>query len=261
MDDDTTGADVPAKVNILGVNVSAVNEPAAIQIMNNWISNKQPNYVCVTGVHGVMECQRDQKLMDIHNRAGLVTPDGMPIVLISRFRGFSKVNRVYGPDLMLGICKDSVSHGYRHYFYGGEPGVPELLAGSIQERFPGLVVAGTYSPPFRNLNKEEDEEIIKKIKSTSPDFVWIGLGTPKQEKWMADHVERLDGAVLVGVGAAFDFHSGRKRQAPKWIRRSGFEWLFRLMTEPKRLWKRYLVNNPLFLSKLLLQELNIVRYE
>lgn len=255
------GVNQAPRVNVLGVRVCAINLLSALQIINYWISNKQPNYVCVTGVHGVMECQRQQELMDIHNQAGLVTPDGMPLVWISRFKGYTNVDRVYGPDLMLAVCNDSVDHGYRHFFYGGGPGVPESLAENLQARFPGLIVVGIYSPPYRLLNQAEDEEIVRRIRSTEPDIVWVGLSTPKQEHWMADHQQKLDGAVMIGVGAAFDFHSGQKRQAPSWMQRRGLEWLFRLIMEPKRLWKRYLINNPLFLSKYLLQELHLVHYD
>jgi N-acetylglucosaminyldiphosphoundecaprenol N-acetyl-beta-D-mannosaminyltransferase len=235
------------RVDVLGVGVSAINMDNALDVIDRWITGGVHQYVCITGVHGVMESQRDESLRGIHNAAGLVTPDGMPLVWLSRLRGFRDTSRVYGPDLMLAVCERSLATGYRHYFYGGDDGVPERLVRKLTKRFPGLVVAGTYSPPFRALTAAENEDILRRINDAKPDIVWIGLGTPKQEYWMADHVNRLTASVLIGVGAAFDFHAGLKRQAPRWMQRSGLEWLFRLATEPRRLWRRYLVNNPLFI--------------
>ncbi len=164
----------------------------------------------------------------------------MPIVWLLRARGFQHVERVYGPDLMQAVCANGLERGYRHYFYGGAEGIPERLAQRLQEQFPGLCVAGTYSPPFRALTPEEDQAVIRRIQAARPDIVWVGISSPKQEAWMYNHVERLGVPALIGVGAAFDFLSGAKRQAPRWIQRSGFEWLFRLACEPRRLWKRYL---------------------
>lgn len=250
----------PRRVNILGVGVCAINMNMALEIIEGWIERRERQYVCVTGVHGIMESQRNENLRRIHNRAGLVTPDGMPLMWLCRLRGFRHVDRVYGPDLMLALCERSVTMGYRHFFYGGENGVPELLATLLKKRFPGLQVVGTFSPPFRPLTLEEDERIVQIINEAEPDIVWVGLGTPKQELWMAEHRERLKAPVLIGVGAAFDFLSGRKPQAPKWMQRSGLEWLFRLVNEPKRLWKRNLVNNPTFLILMILQILGIKKY-
>jgi N-acetylglucosaminyldiphosphoundecaprenol N-acetyl-beta-D-mannosaminyltransferase len=250
----------PARVNILGVGVSAINPSTALHTIGRWIAAGEPHYVCVSGVHGVMESQRDATLRQIHNRAGLVTPDGMPLVWLSRLKGHRTVARVYGPDLMLDCCRLSVERGYRHFFYGGMEGVPELLARRLTERFPNLRIVGSYSPPFRALTPAEDEAIVRRINDAEPDIVWVGLSTPKQERWMAEHRARLRAPVLIGVGAAFDFHAGLKRQAPAWMRRSGLEWLFRLVTEPRRLWKRYLVNNPLFLGRLLHQTLRQHEY-
>ncbi len=190
----------------------------------------------------------------------MTTPDGMPLVWLSRLHGRRHVSRVYGPDLLIAVCQESIRAGYRHFFYGGAEGVPEALAAALLRRFPGLVVAGTYSPPFRPLTPEEDEQIVAMIDRARPDIVWVGLGAPKQEYWMAEHVGRLEAPVMVGVGAAFDFHSGRKKQAPRWMQRSGLEWLFRLLTEPRRLWRRYLINNPLFLWLVALQLLGLRRY-
>jgi len=256
----TSDAQLP-RTNVLGVGVSAINMAQALDRIDTWIPDGDSQYVCITGVHGVMECQRDTALRDIHNAAGMVTPDGMPLVWFSKLKGRKWVERVYGPDLMLACCEHSLSKNYRHYLYGGAEGVPERLASRLSERFPGLSIVGTYSPPFRAATREEDDQIVQQINACDPDIVWVGLSTPKQERWMHEHVGRLTAAVLIGVGAAFDFHAGLKPQAPRWLQRSGFEWLFRLATEPRRLWQRYLVNNPLFIAKILLQALGARRYD
>ena len=250
----------PQKANILGVAVSAINMDQALDTIASWISDRERHYVTITGVHGVIESQRDEELRRIHNAAGLVTPDGMPLVWLSRLQGFNHVERVYGPDLMQELCKLSSARNYRHFLYGGGEGVPEKLAHNLQQRFPGLQIVSSYSPPFRALTAEEDEEIVRMINEASPDIVWIGLSTPKQERWMAAHVGRLNAPVMIGVGAAFDFHAGLKKQAPRWMQRSGLEWLFRLATEPRRLWRRYMVNNPLFVLRVLQQMLGLKRY-
>jgi N-acetylglucosaminyldiphosphoundecaprenol N-acetyl-beta-D-mannosaminyltransferase len=244
-----------ARANILGVGVSAINMEIAVGTIDEWISRQEPHYVCVTGVHGVMESWRDEELRRVHNSAGLVTPDGMPLVWLSRQMGFCQVERVYGPDLMLAVCEHSAKRGHSQFFYGGAPGVAETLASRLQSRFPGLRVAGVYSPPFRALSPEEDAAVVECINAAAPDLVWVGMSTPKQERWMSEHRAELKAAVLIGVGAAFDFHAGLKRQAPRWMQNSGLEWLFRLVSEPRRLWRRYLVNNPWFLWLVFLQNL------
>jgi N-acetylglucosaminyldiphosphoundecaprenol N-acetyl-beta-D-mannosaminyltransferase len=235
------------RVDVLGVNISAVDLNGAVEEVGRWFDDDERHYVCVTGVHGVMESQRDPELLAIHNASGLTTPDGMPMVWSGWFAGHRSMDRVYGPDLMLDVCAEAARRGWRCYFYGGKEGVADVLASRLEERFPGLKVAGCYSPPFRPLTAEEDEAIVDRINSSAADLVWVGLSTPKQERWMAEHVDRLDAVALLGVGAAFDFHAGEVRQAPRWVQRSGMEWLFRLGQEPKRLWRRYLYNNPRFL--------------
>jgi N-acetylglucosaminyldiphosphoundecaprenol N-acetyl-beta-D-mannosaminyltransferase len=248
------------RVNVLGVGASAINMAQALDTIRGWITHRRPNYVCITGVHGVMESQRDENLREIHNSAGLVTPDGMPLVWLSRLQGKHHVERVYGPDLMLALCELSISKGYRHFLYGGTEDALERLASNLQQRCPGLQIVGKYSPPFRSLTEEEDKQVVQTINEADPDIVWVGLSTPKQERWMAAHVHRLTAPVLVGVGAAFDFHAGLKKQAPRWMQRNGLEWLFRLATEPRRLGRRYLVNNPLFILLTLQQMLRLKDY-
>ena len=258
---ETVGTDsLGSRVNVLGVGVSPITKGYALATIERWIAEGRRQYVCVSGIHGVMESQRDPRLRAIHNGAGLVTPDGMPLVWISRLKGFRHVERVYGPDLMLACCERSVTTGYRHYFYGGGPGVPEQLAERLGARFPGLKVVGCLSPPFRAVTAEEDAAIVDQINRAAPDIVWVGLSTPKQEQWMFTHRSRLQAPVFIGVGAAFDFHAGLKPQAPGWMQRSGLEWLFRLWQEPRRLWRRYLRNNPLFVWHVCLQSLGIREY-
>ncbi len=246
-----------ARVNILGVGISAVNMPTVLQTIEAWIDRHESRYVCVSPVHSIMESQRDEHLRHIHNATGLVTPDGMPLVWLSRLMGFREVEQVCGSDLMLSVCGQFhfTQQDYRHFFYGGTPAVLKQLQAQLLERFPNLQVAGIYAPPFRPLTPAEDRIVVNRINASKPDIVWVGLGAPKQERWMADHVGRLHAPVLIGVGAAFDFHAGTKKRAPRWMQRCGLEWLFRLMMEPRRLWQRYLINNPWFLWLVLRQAL------
>ena len=234
------------RVDVLGVRISAINPQMALDEIERWIVTPEPHYVCVTGVHGVMESQRDRELREIHNGSGLTTPDGMPMVWAGRRAGAHWMKRVYGPELMLLLCQRAAERGWTSYFYGGKDGIPELLADRLTARFPGLRVVGTESPPFRALTSEEDEAIVARINAAKPDLLWIGLSTPKQERWMASHAGRISAPVTLGVGAAFDIHAGVLRQAPPWVRRVGLEWLYRLYREPRRLWRRYLSNNPRF---------------
>jgi N-acetylglucosaminyldiphosphoundecaprenol N-acetyl-beta-D-mannosaminyltransferase len=250
----------PAVVNVLGVGVSSINMAMAVATIEGWIARREHHYVTITGVHGIIECQDDAELRVIHNRAGLVTPDGMPLVWLSWLHGQAHVDRVYGPDLMLALCERSCQRGYRHFFYGGGDGVAERLRDRLVARFPSLTVAGLYTPPFRPLTAEEDEEVIARINASGADLVWVGLSTPKQEHWMAAHAGRLHAAAMIGVGAAFDFHAGLKPQAPRWLQRAGLEWLFRTFCEPRRLGARYLKNNPRFLALIALQLLGLRRY-
>jgi N-acetylglucosaminyldiphosphoundecaprenol N-acetyl-beta-D-mannosaminyltransferase len=248
------------RANVLGVGVSPINMHTALETIDEWIKTDAHQYVCVTGVHGVMESQHDEKLRRIHNSAGLVTPDGMPLVWLGRLQGFKHTRRVYGPDLMLALCEHSIAKGYRHYLYGSNPDVLERLAENLTTRFPGLQIVGMFSPPFRALMPDEDDQIISEINSVQPHIIWVGLSTPKQEYWMSEHHGKVNAQVMAGVGAAFDFHAGLKKQAPLWMRNSGLEWLFRLLTEPRRLWQRYLTNNPIFLILILGQLLGFKHY-
>jgi N-acetylglucosaminyldiphosphoundecaprenol N-acetyl-beta-D-mannosaminyltransferase len=246
--------------NILGVHVSAVNSAQALDRLDNWITRRERNYVCVTGAHGVLECHADPGLRRAFNESGMTTPDGMPLVWLLKLQGHRSVGRVYGPDFMLQACRRSVQKRWKHFFYGSTPETLAELSRRLQEQYPGLRVAGSYAPPFRPLTPEEDALVIQTINAARPDIVWVGISTPKQEQWMMDHVGKVDATVLIGVGAAFDFLSGRKPQAPLWMQRSGLEWLFRLATEPGRLWRRY-ARYPLFVMLAAAQLFGLTRYD
>ncbi len=237
----------PDRCDVLGVPVSSITMADAVAHIARWIDEGRRAYVCVTGVHGVMECRRDSALRAIHARADMVTPDGMPLVWFLRLSGDRRIERVYGPDLMRAVTAMSVARGYRHFYYGGAPGLADRLAETLRYAYPELQVTGTLCPPFRTLTSEEDRAEITAINAARPDIVWVGLSTPKQERWMATHLDRINAPVMIGVGAAFDFLAGTKRQAPPWFGRHGLEWLFRLCTEPRRLWRRYAYIVPGFL--------------
>jgi len=248
------------RVNVLGVGISVLNLKTALDAIADAIRSRRKGYICVTGVHGVMEAQSDDNFRRILNGAFLCTPDGMPMVWMGKIHGHREMKRVYGPDLMLDVCAWSETSGAKHFFYGGADGVADLLAKKLKEKFPKLEVVGTYTPPFRPLTVDEEKALQEKVQALKPDLFWVGLSTPKQEKFMAEYLPKLNVTVMVGVGAAFDFHSGRVKQAPRWMQRSGLEWFYRLCQEPKRLAKRYLTNNPLFALKILGQLTGLKKY-
>jgi N-acetylglucosaminyldiphosphoundecaprenol N-acetyl-beta-D-mannosaminyltransferase len=250
----------PARVNILGTLISAINMPQALEIIDSWIARRERNYVCVTPAHVIMDGYWNPDVRGWINRAGLATPDGMGIVWLLQAKGNRTVARVYGPDLVLAVCEHGLADRRRHFFYGGESGVAEVLAARLSERFPGLQVAGTFSPPFRQPTSAEEAEVIREIDESKSDILWVATGSPRQEGWMAGHLGKIDVPVMIGVGASFDFLSGRKKQAPRWIQRIGMEWLFRLASEPRRLGRRY-SQYPLFVLLVFLQALGITRYD
>jgi len=232
--------------DVLGVGVSAIVMDDAVATIERWIEEGRREYVCVTGVHGVMECRRDPSLLRIHNEAGMVTPDGVPLVYFLRLTGSKRTQRVYGPDLMREMSAVSARRGYRQFYFGGDVGVAEKLKAALTGSNPELQVVGTYSPPFRPMTPDEDGAVVDMINAARPHIVWVGLSTPKQERWMAAHLGRIEAPVMIGVGAAFDFLSGTKRQAPRWMQRHALEWLFRVCSEPQRLWRRYAYIVPAF---------------
>ncbi len=241
------------RVNVLGVGISVLNLKTALAAIADAVRERRKGYICVTGVHGVMEAQDDASFKKILNESFLCTPDGMPMVWAGKLNGQREMRRVYGPDLMLDLCAWSENSGCKHFFYGGADGVAELLAQKLKLKFPKLKVVGTFTPPFRALNVDEENKLREQVGLSQPDIFWVGLSTPKQEKFMAEFLPKLDVTVMIGVGAAFDFHSGRVKQAPRWMQRSGLEWFYRLCCEPRRLAKRYFKNNPLFALKFFAQ--------
>ena len=228
--------------SVLNVRVDATQIPDVIAQMKTWIAERNAcRMIAVTGMHGVMEAQHDANFKKILADADAVVPDGMPLVWLGRLRGHTLSRRVYGPELMMAFCERTAAEGCRHFLYGGAAGQVKKLAEVLLRKFPGIRIAGTYAPPFRELTEDEDAGVTKIINRAAPDVVWVGLGTPKQERWMHEHRAKLSAAVLIGVGAAFDIHTGTKPQGPVWMREHGLEWLYRLTQEPRRLWKRYLV--------------------
>jgi N-acetylglucosaminyldiphosphoundecaprenol N-acetyl-beta-D-mannosaminyltransferase len=239
---------------VAGSRIDAVTLERTIAILEEWIRARRREYVVLLGAHGVVEMLGDPELRRIDNAAGLVTPDGMPNVWLGRWKGHREIEKVYAPDIMQAAYAHGLALGWRHFLYGGKEGVAETLAARLGERYPGIVVCGTYCPPFRPLSDEEATSVAAQINAAAPDLVWVGLGCPKQDYWMARFRPLLDAPALLGVGAGFDFLAGTMPLAPRWIQRSGFEWLFRLVSDPKRLWRRYLRVIPRF-SWIALREL------
>jgi N-acetylglucosaminyldiphosphoundecaprenol N-acetyl-beta-D-mannosaminyltransferase len=251
------------KINIVGVNISPTTHQEVVSTVNAWhaqpdLESLPAKYICVTSVHGIITARTDLQLHSALNNADIATPDGMPVVWALRSFGAPGQQRVYGPTLMLRLCEAAAKSGSGVFLYGGLPEVLPRLRERLTARIPHLSIVGSYSPPFRPLSRQEDEEVIRLIRESKASLVFVGISTPKQEKWMADHRELLPGKVMVGVGAAFDFHSGRVRQAPEWVQGAGLEWFFRLMTEPQRLWRRYLFITPQFLPLWGLQKLRCI---
>jgi N-acetylglucosaminyldiphosphoundecaprenol N-acetyl-beta-D-mannosaminyltransferase len=246
------------RVDILGVGIDAVDLGGAVARVRGWIDQRHLGYAIFCGVHGVVLCQDDSRLKRAHLDAGLVGPDGMPLVWLCRGRG-RRAERIYGPDFMLAFCRQTAVLGYRHYFYGATPDTLDRLVRRLQTEAPDLTVAGRMSPPFRDLDPAEEAQIVAEINAAGADVIWIGLSTPKQELWMARHRGRLTAPALLGVGAAFDFNAGVKAQAPRWMRSAGLEWAFRACSEPRRLGARYAYIIPRFAGLLALQALGLVR--
>lgn len=251
---------MPASVreNVLGVGVSVINTHEVLATVDGWIRDQARHYVCVTGVHGVMESWRSEALRRIHNEAGLVTPDGLPLAWLLRLGGHRGSHQVCGPELMPALFVAGQVRGYRHYLYGAMPDTLLRLRAGLLRVAPGAVIVGEHAPPFRPLTEAEDVAAVASINAARPDIVWVGLSTPKQEVWMASHRGRLDAPVLIGVGAAFDFNAGLKRRAPWVLRSIGLEWAYRAAQEPRRLAGRYLRNNPAFLGLIVLQKMGLL---
>jgi N-acetylglucosaminyldiphosphoundecaprenol N-acetyl-beta-D-mannosaminyltransferase len=261
MADTSCGIVRHSRANVLGVGVHAVNMAFAVRTIADAVAARSKGYVCATGIHGVMEAQRDPSLRKVFSRALLVVPDGMPTVWMGHLQGLPHMRRVFGPDLMLEVIGDPAMRSCSHFLYGGDFGVAQQLETSLRRRFPRVRIAGTYTPPFRPLNEAEVAGLTELVDRLRPDIMWVGLSTPKQERFMAEYSPRLNVTLMIGVGAAFDFHTGRLKDSPKWVKSFGLQWLHRLCQEPSRLWKRYLVNNPSFLAQAALQVTGVRRFE
>ena len=231
----------------------------AVTLSDCLLQSGARGYVCLTGVHGVMEARRDPELRQILNQALLCLPDGMPTVWLGRAQGHRLMGRVYGPDYMSELCRWSSSRGCRHFLYGGKSGVADLLRMRLERRFPGIQIVGTYTPPFGALSGGQERELREQVAACKPDILWVGLSTPRQERFMAEHLGKLDVA-LMAEGAAFDLHAGVVADSPDWIKQCGLQWLDRLRKEPRRLWRRYLRNNPLFVWNIALQITGMRRF-
>jgi N-acetylglucosaminyldiphosphoundecaprenol N-acetyl-beta-D-mannosaminyltransferase len=235
--------------DILGVPVAIVDYDRAMDVMDGLVERRERGYVCAAPVHAVMVAQDDPEMLAALRGSTLVVPDGMPLVWASNLLGESLADRVYGPELMLRYSDRCTERGHRVWLYGGrDQGSLVQLALSMRRRHPGIRIVGGYSPPFRPLTEGEEANLVTQINEARPDVLWVGIGVPKQEKWMARMRERLDVPVMCGVGAAFDFHSGRVPMAPGWMQDRGLEWIYRMGQEPRRLMRRYLTTNPRFVG-------------
>lgn len=241
-------------IEVLGMRVDMVGISEIVAVMNGWIKDKSyHNYIVVSNADTVVKAREDVGMRNAVNSSSLSIPDGISLVLLGRSKGFVLKKRAYGPDLMLEFLKVSEENGFSHFLYGATEETLAKLIGNIRKLYPKVKIAGSFAPPFRPLTQEEDAKIVDLINLCAPDVLWAGIGCPKQELWMFAHRDKLNVPVMAGVGAAFDFISGVKRQAPRWIRESGFEWLFRFFCEPKRLWRRYLINNLKFVFYIVIE--------
>ena len=252
------------KINILGVDIDCVNMSFSVQKILNKVNISSGNYICVTGAHGIVESLDDLILRESYKNSFLNVPDGMPCVWIGKMHKKNDIGRVYGPELMMNVIKESEKIGLKHFFYGANEKTLQKLKNNILKKYPNLNIVGTFAPPFRELNEEEEMSLRNLISKVSPDFMWIGLSCPKQEKFMLKHSFKkkysLDVKMMIGVGAAFDYHAENIKDSPEWIKKSGLQWLHRLMIEPKRLWKRYFKVIPLFLILTFLQKINLKKF-
>ena len=232
--------------NILGVNVAVVNMEWLLDFTDRYIKDLSGDYCCVSNVHTTVMAYENKDYCAVQNGGIMAIPDGGPLSSVGRKRGHKQMERTTGPSYMGEILKISAEKGYRHYFYGSSEETLEKLYQKLTENYPGIQIVGMHSPPFRNLTEEEDEATIKQINEAKPDFVWIGLGAPKQEEWMAVHQGKIEG-FMIGVGAGFDYFAGNIKRAPEWMQKSNLEWMFRLIQDPKRLFRRYMHTNTKFI--------------
>lgn len=254
----TIRVDCP-RVNVLGIGITATHLTEARDRILEAVRRGQHGYITVTNVHGVIEAQDDPVLRKVYNGAWMVTPDGMPMVWVGKMQGHRLISRVYGPDLMHEIFAASQDGSIRHFFYGGRDGVADELKMEMETRYPGVIICGTYTPPFRPLTDDEFGALADRVATAKPNLIWVGISTPKQDFFMAEMAGRLDCNLMLGVGAAFDFFTNRVSQAPRWIQRCGLEWLYRLVHEPRRLAGRYFRIVPRFVVKITAQFLGLIK--
>lgn len=232
--------------NIMGVDIAAIDMEWLVDYLNRNVKKLSGDYICVSNVHTTVTAYEDQEYCKVQNGGIMAIPDGGPLSSIGQKRGFKNMKRTTGPSLMGEIFKISAAEGYRHYFYGSTDETLEKLFSVLTESYPGIQIAGMYSPPFRPMTEDEDKAIVDRINETKPDFIWVGLGAPKQEKWMAVHQGKVKG-LMIGVGAGFDYHAGNIERAPEWMQKSNLEWVYRLIQDPKRLFGRYWHTNTRFI--------------
>jgi N-acetylglucosaminyldiphosphoundecaprenol N-acetyl-beta-D-mannosaminyltransferase len=247
-------------VDVLGVQIAPIDMNGAVAQLANALLHRRKGYVCMTGVHGVMEAHRHPDLRPVFAGSLLNAPDGIPTVWLGQWQGHSAMRQITGPDLMLEVLTRPEFAGRSHFLYGGKPGVAEELRHSLESRFPSTRILGTYTPPFHELTAHEEEELISTIANLRPDIIWVGISTPKQERFMHRMLPHLDTILMFGVGAAFDFHTGRIRDCSQWVKSAGLQWLDRLIQNPRHLWRRSLRNNPTFLFHILLQLTHLRTY-
>ena len=231
---------------ILKTNINVTNMSDTIKYIAGHLDDLRGKYICVSNVHTTVMSYENEEYRKIQNGAAMALPDGAPLSSYSRRKGYKQAQRVTGPDLMLELFAISKEKGYRHYFYGATEETLQSMKEVLERDYPGIQIVGMYAPPFRVLTPQEDAQIVAKINEARPDFIWIGLGAPKQEEWMYQHMGQLQG-VLIGVGAGFDYLAGYIKRAPRWMQRMSLEWLYRLLQDPKRLWRRYFTSNVKFI--------------
>ena len=247
---------MPTVARVLGIEVDALDMERAVGRTRELLEAPDSSYVCVAGVHGVMEAQRSPALAKAYAGAALTIPDGMPLVWVGHIQGHKSMCRVTGPDFMLQVFQRDEFRTLKHFLYGGEAGVAQQLKAILNRRFPHIRIVGAETPPFRELCPHEEALLIARIRALRPDIIWVGLGCPRQELFMQRYAKLLDTRIMVGVGAAFDYHTGRIRDSAEWVKKAGLQWFHRLIQDPRRLWKRYLRNNPAFLWRITLQLLS-----
>lgn len=239
------------RFDILGVKVSVVNLQKTVSLVNHWITKKQGHYICVSDVHCIIQSQTDREFRKIQNNSGLTVPNGMPLVWLGKLQHLDSIDCVYGPDLMLSLLQLAEQKGYPVFFFGNTAEVLARLTDKIKNQFPQLNIAGIAPHPFRPLTENENQKLISLINKSRPSILFVGTGAPRQELWIGRNWNKLNVPVALGVGAAFDFLSGFKINPPKWLQRTGFGWLFRLLSEPRRLYRRYLIGNWFFLYRII----------